>query len=330
MIAAATRILTSAISVAAIGLAATVFAAPATAAPQVDSFDVTTSSTAAGGHPDLSTSFTLIGPGQPESARNVVFNAPEGLFGNPNAVTQCNASDFALDQCPPNSQVGLITVRANYAGNSDNLLGTAPIFSMTPGVDQTALFAFIVPTLGIPINIPVAVRTGSDYGLRFTVSEITQEAPLAGVDLTFWGFPADSEHDKERFAKGTPGSPAGCPGKADAGCIETPTKASIPVAPLIDNPTICTGQPLVASLELQSYQDPSGSVRVPAEYPATTGCEKEVFRPVLFASPTTNQTDSPSGLNVELSVAPVPHPRRRAVPDPLGDDHASSGLHDQP
>ena len=54
----------------------------------------------AGGHPDLSTSFTLDNPGEPEAAQNVIFKAPEGVFGNPNAITQCTSADFALDQCP--------------------------------------------------------------------------------------------------------------------------------------------------------------------------------------------------------------------------------------
>jgi hypothetical protein len=282
-------------------IVALVCASPALASIQIESFTTTSSDTEAGGHPDLVTSFKLANPGAPESARNIAFDAPTGLFGNPNAVTQCTAANFALAQCPANSQVGLVTTRANYKGNAGNLLGTAPIFSMQPREGEPALFAFIVPSLGVPINIPVTVRTGSDFGLRFTVSEITQETPLAAASLTFWGFPADAAHDKERFAKGSPGKPAACPGLADASCIETPTHSSLPEAPLTDNPTICTGEPLVTSLEVQSYQDPSHPSVEKASYPPTTACEKEVFRPVLFASSTTGETDSPSGLNVELS-----------------------------
>ena len=66
--------------------------------------------------PDISTSFTLRNPGAPEAAKNVIFNAPEGLFGNPYAVTHCTSSDFALDQCPSDSQIGLITVYSNFPG----------------------------------------------------------------------------------------------------------------------------------------------------------------------------------------------------------------------
>jgi hypothetical protein len=97
---------------------AAILTTPALAAEQIDSFSSSISTTQAGGHPDIETSFTLHNPGVPESARNVVFNAPGGIFGNPLAVPQCTSLDFALQQCPSSSQVGLITVRANYEGNS--------------------------------------------------------------------------------------------------------------------------------------------------------------------------------------------------------------------
>ena len=290
--------------IAATGLLAAASLAPAsaTASQAIDSFSVTSSDTAAGGHPDLSTSFTLNSPGSPEAVQNVIFNAPEGLFGNPNAVVPCASADFALARCSPDAQVGLATIYANYKGDAKNLLGTAPIFAVEPQPDQTALLALIVPTLNIPINIPVAVRTGSDYGLRFTVQNITQTTPLAGADLIFWGFPGDSSNDAQRFPKGSAGNPANCPGLADTSCIPAPTEPSIPVRPLTDNPTTCSGTPLVASLEITTYQDPDNPTRKAASYPATTDCDLEVFNPVLYASPTVTQTDSPSGLNIELSA----------------------------
>ena len=39
-------------------------------------------------------------PGAPEAAKNVIFNAPQGVFGNPNAITSCTVGDFALDAVP--------------------------------------------------------------------------------------------------------------------------------------------------------------------------------------------------------------------------------------
>jgi hypothetical protein len=267
----------------------------------IESFTTGSSDHSAGGHPDLSTSFTLSEPGVDQAARNVIFEAPEGIFGNPYAVIHCVSADFALDRCPTDSQAGLITVYANYEGDEHRLMGTAPIFAVEPQGDQTALFAFTVPQLHIPIDIPVAVRTGGDYGLRFTVQEISQSTPLAGADLTFWGFPADSSHDSERFPKGVPGEPSNCPGLADTSCITQPLSSAIPVRPLTDNPTTCAG-PLETKLIVQTYQKPKEPVTATSGYPATTECDLEIFNPVLYASPTTTEADSASGLNLDLSA----------------------------
>jgi hypothetical protein len=282
-------------------LAAALFAASACASEPIESFSSTISTTEAGAHPDIHTSFTLQGPGEPEAARNVLFETPQGVFGNPNAITRCTSADFAQQECPSSAQAGLITIYANYEGIPDDLLGTAPIYDLAPGEDQTALLGFIVPTLDIPINIPVAVRTGTDYGLRFTVAEITQMTPLAAADLTIWGFPAEASHDAQRFPKGTPSDPAGCPGRADPSCIAQPTPAAISVHPFTDNPTTCTGEPLVTTLAVQTYQDPGHLSSAHDSYPAITECDRETFRPVLYASPTTEETDSASGLNIELT-----------------------------
>lgn len=273
----------------------------ARASLDIESFTTSSSNPEAGAHPDLSTSFRIAEPGVEEAARSVTFEAPEGIFGNPYAITHCTSSDFALEQCPSDSQAGVITVYANHEGETHKLLGTAPIFDVEPLGEQTALLAFIVPTLNIPINIPVAVRTAGDYGLRFTVQEITQATPLAGANLTIWGFPALDSHNSERFPKGSPGSPSNCPGMTDTSCIFSPIAANIPTHPFTDNPTTCTGA-LVTRLIVRTYQDPANPTVVEGSYPSTTNCDREVFNPVLFASPTTNETDSASGLNLELSA----------------------------
>ena len=277
-------------------------AAPAMAELQIESFTTTSSTSQAGGHPDLETSFALEEAGVTEAAMNVTFNAPRGLFGNINAVTNCAPADFALDKCPANAQIGLITVSANYEGNPEFLLGTAPLYDVSPQADQTALIQFNVPTLNIPISIPITVRTGSDYGLRFKVSDITQLTPLSAVNLTIWGFPASPSHAGQRFPNGSPGEPAGCPGLANTACISTPTASSVPNAPFTDNPTHCSGEPLVTELVVQTYQDADHLSRLEDEYPEVTGCEKETFKPLLQGRPTTNETDSAAGLDLNLSA----------------------------
>ncbi len=289
-------------------LLALLLAAPAFASEQIESFKTSLTETnsltpgipQAGGHPDLETAFSLKDPGAPESAQNVIFNAPAGVFGNPNAAERCTSVDFAFDECPANSQVGLITVYAADEGISNRLMGTAPIYDMSPEPQETARFSFVVPILNIPIAIPVTVRTSTDYGLRFTVSNITQLTPLAGAEMIFWGFPTAETHFAQRFPKGSPGNPAGCPGQSNTSC-NAGTESSITVHPLTDSPTTCTEEPLATSLEVQTYEDPEHLTQRSSSYPPVTGCAKEDFKPVLYTSLTTNETDAGSGLDINLS-----------------------------
>ena len=110
--------------------------------------------------------------------------------------------------------------------------------------EEPANFAFIVPTSTSRSISRSTVRTADDYGLRFTVSNITQLTPLAEAQMTFWGFPARRDHDAERFPKGSLGNPAGCPGLATDRLHRSATPASVSVHPLTDNPTTCTGEQL--------------------------------------------------------------------------------------
>ncbi len=53
---------------------------------------------------------------------------------------------------------------------------------------------------------------------------------------------------------------------------------------------------------MQTYQDPSNPSDAEGQYPATTGCADETFNPVLEMNVTTDQTDSPSGLELEMKA----------------------------
>ena len=295
-------LLRSLVSVGASLLVLGLLAAPSWASEPIESFETISSTAKAGGHPDFEVLFSLREPGEPETAQNVTYNLPQGIFGNTNAISQCTEVSFALDECAPDSQAGLITIHANYEGNPNYLLGTAPIYDVVPGNEETARFAFIAPTVDIPISIPVAVRTAGDYGLRFTVSDITQLTPVSSARLSWWGFPASPGHNLQRFAKGSPGEPSGCTGLANTSCISSPTPANGVNNPLTDNPTTCTGEPLATSLEVQTYQDPEHLSRRDSNIPAIVECERETFNPVLQASATTSETDAPSGLNIELKA----------------------------
>jgi hypothetical protein len=282
---------------------AAVLAAPAVASPTITEFSVISTDTQAGGHPDLITKIKLGSPGQPEVARDMAIRMPEGVFGNPGAISKCTAADFALNHCASGTQVGLVTITANYEGNPSNILGTAPIYNQEPLGDETARLSFVAPKVNVPVAIPVTVRSASDYGLQLKVTGIPQQIAIATAQLTIWGLPADPDHDKDRFRPGSPGSPPACVGLTGTGCISAPfAHAGVFVQPYTINPSVCTGQPLPIILSVTSYQDPNNPTTEGASYPATTGCERQKFDPVFNLGATSAEADSPSGLDIQLQA----------------------------
>ncbi len=274
----------------------------ASASVEVTQFNVGSSRTQAGGHPDLTAELRLGHAGDPEIAKNINVNFPPGIFGNPGAIDRCRAADFVVNHCSPASQAGLITLIANYGGDPNYVFGTVPVYNLQPvGENESARLAFVVPTLNIPIAVPISVRSESDYGLTMSFSGISQLVPLAAANMEIWAFPTDTSHDPDRFRPGSAESPPGCAGLVNTECNPTPyPTAGEVVRPFTDNPSICTGEALPVSIEVQSYQDPSHPTVKGASYPQTTGCEAQKFDPVFNVGLTTSQTDAPSGLNIQL------------------------------
>jgi hypothetical protein len=288
-------------------LALAALAAPSFASLAITNYSLTSSKTEAGGHPDVRSEFELEEEGTPDIAKDIEVNLPTGIFGNPGAISKCTASQFAFNRCPPGAQAGVVTVYADYEGNPDYLLGTAPVYNMQrENESESARLAFVAPTVKVPIVMPLRVRSASDYGVTMTVSGIPQSVPLRKAGITVWGFPAAKEHDPERFPSSEPGDPQGCPGLATAGCNPAPfpSAGGSLIQPYINNPTICTGKPLPVSLRVTTYHDPdpADATEAHADFPATTECEHERFDPVVNAGLTTTESDAPSGLDLQLKA----------------------------
>jgi hypothetical protein len=276
----------------------------ALASVNVSEYFVVSSNTQAGAHPDISARFKFDDPGQPEVAKDITVNLPPGIFGNPGAIFKCRAADFALNHCAPGAQVGLVKIVANYAGIPNYVLGTAPVYNMrTVGEEETARIAFVAPVANVPVAIPVSVRSAKDYELQLKVTGIPQNIPTGFVEANIWGFPADPEHDPDRFRPGSPGVPPGCAEMLSTECNAAPfPDAAQTVSPYIDNPSVCTGAPLPITLDVASYQDPGTVSHANATFGQTTGCEKQRFDPLLELAPTSREADSPAGLDIKLKA----------------------------
>ncbi|MGA8745189.1 MAG: hypothetical protein WB507_04930 [Solirubrobacterales bacterium] len=285
------------------------------AAAPINSFTIAPSTTTAGGHPDITTLFTVgnretvnvSGPNcRCQNAKDLTVDAPPGLIANPHATPQCTAAEFAVNGCPIDTQVGLARVGFGAhtpEGGGGGLEGVVPLYNLVPHFGQAGLVGFNIPIAELSVFIEVSSRTESDYGLKLSISGIPQGPPLAFSETIFWGVPAASSHDEQRY------SPPGCDPKeeqnTETSCAPGPHPSDSPAIPFNDNPTTC-GFPLTATLTVLAYDHGISEAHTP--YPSTTGCDQLTFNPSLFAQPTTTTTDTPSGLAVNLQIPQLESP----------------------
>jgi hypothetical protein len=284
--------------------AAIMFApAPAQAALEISGFDGSalkadgSPATEAGSHPSsVSTTIDFAQiedptfPGTfipPENVKNIEVNLPVGFIGNPTAVPRCSNQQFLNEQCPADTQVGVVVV--DLAGDSSS----EPVNNLAPPSNMPAQFAFEVA--GVPTKIDARVRTESDYGLSVTVANISQALPLLSSKLTLWGVPASPVHNPER------GGAAGMQG----------IPLFTPEIPFLSLPTECSGAPLTTTIRADSWQDPndyatasfiSHDNATPANPLAVSGCDKVGFEPSLSVRPDSSVAGAPAGYQVDLRL----------------------------
>ena len=76
-------------------------------------------------------------------------------------------------------------------------------------------------------------------------------------------------------------------------------------APFLTLPSSCTGNPLVAAISADSWEEPKRFVSAEASASAVTGCAGLNFEPKLSVrpyEPAESATESPSGLEVDLTI----------------------------
>jgi hypothetical protein len=347
------RVLRLLVSPAALTLAA-LLPATASAATPIRSFNAIPSTTQAGAHPDIAFSFRignrqLSGEPDPcgcnEDARNVTVHLPTGLIGSPRATPQCMIAQFSVDQCPVDSQLGMVefALLTNPGlGGGGAVVDVAPVFNLVPPPTEPALLAFKVSLVNSPTFEVVSARTDSDYGVDTTVYNIDHVVPLYRVKQVVWGVPADHAHDRLRWELSEPplalilaratdelvcdaaenpstDDPASMvklcseyattPG-GSAG-LSGPVASNSPRIPFFQNPTTCGETSLITSLDILSYD--LGETHAESPYPATTDCALLTFNPSQSIEPTTTAADSPSGAEVRLTVPQFESPD---VPSP--------------
>jgi hypothetical protein len=297
--------------------------------------------TQAGAHPDASTTFELkpvstvpgaVGPYADGSAKDIVIDLPPGLIGDPEAVPKCPQTLWALGQCPVETQVGIIELRLSSSSVSSATQNpqtcnpaqpnatTFPQFSMPgenrcrfpinnveSGFGETAAFGFNF-YIGITVYFRPVVRTDGDYGIQLVLRNIPQNPSASLTTATLWGVPGEAKHDPFRYRlTSTILANRLNPGQ--------PWPADVPVKPFLTNPTSCDGQPPRTTIRYRSWQKPDQWLEDHFDSPPVTGCEQVPFEPEIDLQPTSKVADSPSGLDVDITVP------QSSDPDVLGTAH---------
>ncbi len=234
------------------------------------------------------------------NAKDVAVNVPAGVVGDPLAAPTCTdqqllTSGNGFGSCPASSQIGQVTVRLSFLGEV-----TVPLSNMVAPPGEPAQFgAYIVEA---PIYIDPHLRTGGDYGLTTTSSDISTLEPFSSVKVTLWGVPGDPSHDAMRGALclGDPSNPANC----FLGGFST----NASVRPFLTLPTSCGG-PQTTTMSTDSWQEPGDFLTASflthdgsGAAIGFDGCDRLPFGPSLSVAPETSAADTPTGLQVDVHM----------------------------
>ena len=325
-------------------------AAPgASASVQILSFNAQPSTPQAGAHPDFMVEFSNSShqsdptPCACNDAKNINVHLPAGLIGNPHSTPQCEIAEFASDQCPVDSQIGVVEVVVGTDARSAHLEGAfvAPVYNIVPPPGEPGLLGFKSGLLDSPTFEVIGARTESDYGLNVDVTSIEHFFPPISLKQLTWGVPAAPSHNYLRFERGqesvvnalgaptflcdehgdpSPPNPTSlsqfCPYYIQAAgrpyvAISGPVSSNSPLIPFTQNPTTCGLSSLQTSLDILAYD--KGETHAESTWPATTDCEQLAFNPSQSIEPTTTAADSPSGAEFRLTVPQFESPE---VPSP--------------
>lgn len=233
--------------------------------------------------------------------KDLSFELPPGLIGNPTPFDQCTDAQFAKEEpkkthneCASSTAIGVATVTYNSPTSGGLNTMTVPLFNLVPLVGEPARFGFEVA--GFPVTLDTSVRTGGDYGVTVSVSNITQLAGFISSKVTFWGVPGSVVHNGQRGWA--------CLHKESA----CPTFSESEPPPFLSLPTSCTG-PLRTTVAADSWAEPHPTLPLEPdlfdeyEIGGLEGCNHLQFNPEISVAPDVPDASTPTGLSVTVHLS---------------------------
>ena len=225
-----------------------------------------------------------------QDAKDIVVDLPLGFVGSTLAAPECTLAQLSTqNSCPADTIIGHITTEPVSTTAIDS-----PIYNMVPERGFPAEFGYDDRINGSHMFYAQVVPTPAGYMLQTTNPDIPQ-VPLDHIEVTFYGDPAAKQEELAR--------------------LEGKTASALAPVPFFTNPTNCSGDPLLATMYMDSWQNPGSYnadgtpdfadgkwVSATSQSPPVSGCDALQFAPELGAQPTTHESDKPSGLEFELKV----------------------------
>ena len=228
-----------------------------------------------------------------EGLKDLELHLPRGLVVNPQAPTvRCAEDELAAQDplgeggCPAASQIGQITVMTVVGAPGPK---RSPLYAMQPPPGVAAEFGFYI--LGALIHIQGDLD--GDFHLTGASRDILAKYVVLGIQVELWGDPAAPGHDEVRFADNCP---------YGTGCSISPEEAN--KVPFVTMPASCH-EALTLDATARSWEGSETSratVFSDAEGNPLqmSGCNALEFKPTISSKATTNQGDSPTGLDFSI------------------------------
>jgi uncharacterized repeat protein (TIGR01451 family) len=236
---------------------------------------------------------------------------PPGMIGNPEALPKCDPVLFASEgsganstACPPDTQVGYINVP--FTSSTLNR-GSGQFLNPNSAAERVAVYN-LMPPKGTPVDfgfnagglvqghIYAQLDPAQNYAIKTVTPDISSLVTARGAQVTFWGVPADPEHDKFRYysQRQAKNIAAGAPW------------GSAPIRPFFTLPMDCGFENGGARIRVDSYENPGqfSDVAETANHLDVAGCDdpRFGFEPEIVLQPTDRHANAPTGLDVHLEV----------------------------
>lgn len=266
--------------------------------------------TQAGAHPFQLTTVTNLDTSEVASnvreqepaglTKDLTFQLPPGLIGNPTPFPQCTDVQFSTElppsehnECEAKAAIGVATVTVYVKGIEGLTSRSVPVFNLTPLAGEPARFGFEVD--GSRTFIETSIRSGRDYGVTVTVPNVTESVGFLASKVSLWGVPGAAVHDDARGWECIKGQAVGC----SADVAKPP--------PFLSLPTACSG-PLRTTVQGDSWAEPHAvdpavaPLQAGFEMAGFDGCNRLQFDPSIRVAPDVSEASQPAGLSFDLHV----------------------------